>query len=74
MFNRTITVRMEKKDKKDKTPMETSGDENFDKKADAVLYRLEELGAKMFLGVCAYILLDTYRQVKVAQAIYQPTE
>ena len=43
-------------------------EDDFERRADQVLFRLEDLGAKMFLGVCAYILLDTFRQVKVEHA------
>jgi hypothetical protein len=69
--NRTLTVRMEKRNKD--TDPDTSGTDDFDKRADAMLLRLEDLGIKMFIGICAYVLLDTYRQVKVAQANF-PTE
>lgn len=70
MFNRTLTVKMEKQ-KKEKNP-DTPESDDFDDKADKMLFRIEDLGAKMFLGICAYILLDTYRQVKIAKAVHHP--
>lgn len=70
--NRTITVRMEKRNK-DIDP-DTPESDNFDQRADAMLFRLEDLGTKLFIGICAYVLLDTYRQVKVANTIYHPNK
>lgn len=66
--DRELTVKWNKK-RKDMTTGDIPGEEDkFEKRADQVLFRIEDLGAKMFLGVCAYILLDTFRQVKVEHA------
>lgn len=70
--NRTLTVRMEKRNKD--TDPDTPGTDDFDKRADAILIRLEDIGTKVFIGVCVYVLLDTYRQVKVANTIYHPNK
>lgn len=65
--NRKITVTVDKKDKTD-DPTETKDPNAFEKKAEFVLRNLKSLGAKAFVGVCIYVLLDTYRQVEVAKA------
>lgn len=69
MFKRQVTVRMEKKDTKASTPQDPFVNESlFERKADHILHALESTGAKMFLGVCVYVVLDTIRQVQVAKA------
>lgn len=68
--NRKIVVTLDKKDKD-----QTSGisiEPTFERKTEVILRNLEGLGAKMFLGVCIYVILDTRRQVAVANAIYHP--
>ena len=64
---RALTVKVEKqeKTKDDKTIVD---DHSFERKTYITVRALENLGAKMFLGVCVYILLDTHRQVKIAEA------
>ena len=64
--DRELIVRWSRK--KDEPTGDNPGEDNFEKRADQILFRLEDLGAKMFLGVCAYILLDTFRQVRVEHA------
>lgn len=39
-----------------------------DNKTDAVVRILENVGTKVFFGLCIYVLLDTRRQVSVAVA------
>lgn len=64
---RKITLRVEKQPKTDTTgTIEDSY--SFEKKVCITMRSLENLGAKMFLGVCVYVLLDTHRQVKIAEA------
>lgn len=67
--NRKLVVKVEKMN--DGETVETLVDpRNFERNADIVMRKLESLGAKMFLGICVYIILDTRRQVAVANAIY----
>lgn len=69
--NRQIIVKMDKR-KKETTdlPKDVLAEEHlFEQRADHILHMLEGLGAKMFLGVCVYILLDTHRQVQVAKVV-----
>lgn len=69
MRNRQLTVKFEKRDKKAEGNQEPFVEEiQFERKADHVLSQLEDLGAKMFLGICVYVVLDTFRQVQVAKA------
>lgn len=69
--NRQVTVKVDRV--KDEPTTETIKDpHSFEKKAAVVRSSLESLGAKMFLGVVVYILLDTRRQVEVAKVMYQP--
>lgn len=69
--NRQLTVKLDKPNKVQTT--ETSCDPKaFERKVETVLHNLESIGAKMFLGVCIYVMLDTRRQVAVARAIYHP--
>lgn len=71
--NRKITVTVDKKDKDENAEI-THDPMAFQKKAAFVLHKLENTGAKVFVGFCVYILLDTYRQVKVAETIYHQPE
>jgi hypothetical protein len=64
--NRTLTIRMEKRNKTETTDNPEA--DHFEKKADTMLHRLEKTGIKVFAGICIFVLLDTYRQVKVAEA------
>lgn len=69
---RALEVKVVKSDKNAK--QETSEDTDcFKDKAEFVLRRLESTGSKMFLGMCVYILLDTYRQVQIAKNTNVPT-
>jgi hypothetical protein len=64
---RGFTIKVERADKN--TDQETYlDDECFEKKAETIRHNLEGLAAKMFLGVCVYVLLDTHRQVQIAKA------
>lgn len=64
--NRKLTVTLDKQNKT--AASEAPCTKEFEKKTDVVLRRLESLGAKMFLGVCVYVMLDTHRQVAVERA------
>lgn len=67
---RKLVVSLDRQDKDGTSePLEPK---QFEAKADYVIHKLEGIGGKVFLGFCVYILLDTYRQVQVANAIYQP--
>lgn len=67
--NRKLTVTVDKVRHDPEDPHDIFVDEAlFEKKADAVLSRLEEIGVKVFAGFCVYIILDTWRQVQVARA------
>lgn len=69
--NRKLTVTVDKvrHDPEDLNDILVN-EELFEKKADAVLSRFEELGVKVFAGFCVYIILDTWRQVQVAKTMY----
>jgi hypothetical protein len=68
MFNkRGITIKVDPKDK-DQTPPTPVDPEAFKKKAEFVLHKLERSGAKVFAGICIYVILDTRRKVAVAKA------
>lgn len=67
--NRKITVTVDKVDKP-QLPLGLPEDpEILEKKADMILHKLEKLGAKAFLGLCVYVVLDTHRQTAVAKAM-----
>lgn len=69
--NRKITVTVDKKDKDtDEGPVDPR---SFEQKAEVILNKLERFGKMAFLGLCTYVILDTYRQVRVADA-NQPNE
>lgn len=65
--NRKLTVTVDKLDK-DQAPQAHQDPKSFERKTEVILSAVNSLGAKMFLGVCVYILLDTHRQVAVARA------
>lgn len=65
--NRTLAVKVVK-DEKEKEPEVTCCHRTFEEKTENVRDNLENLGRKVFLGICIYIVLDTYRQVSVAKA------
>jgi hypothetical protein len=67
---RALEVQVVKKSK-DKTVEELMDTKTFEQKADIVLQKLTKIGAQVFAGVCVYVLLDTYRQVQIAQATNQ---
>ena len=69
LFRRQVTVRLEKKDKSTDSAQEPFVEEmQFERKAYIAKRAIEDLGAKMFLGVCVYIVLDTIRQTQIAKA------
>lgn len=41
---------------------------SVEEKAEVVLYVIEKVASKIFMGMCVYILLDTRRQVAIAKA------
>ena len=64
--NRKITVTV---DKKNEDPYSEVIDSiSFEEKTEVILKKLEQVGKKVFLGICIYVLLDTKRQVAVARA------
>jgi len=66
--NRKLVIRMDKDEKKHTDGvMETRC---FEEKTAFVLRNLENFAAKAFVGMCIYIVLDTRRRVRVAEAIY----
>jgi hypothetical protein len=72
LFRRQVTVKLEKKDKSTNGAQEPFVEEmQFERKVDLTKRAITDLGAKMFLGVCVYIVLDTIRQTQVAKA-YNP--
>lgn len=64
--NRKLTVTVDKKDKNAPDVIITPDD--FEEKLDLVLHKLEKFGRKLFVGVAAYVVLDTWRQVTVEKA------
>lgn len=71
--NRKITVTVDKKNN-DQT-LDTPEDPMlFEHRADHLLRKFERIGTKVFVGVCVYVLLDTFRQVTVAQNTYPPEQ
>lgn len=67
--NRELKITMDKKGKGQQTTEETIIEtKNWEDRTDYVLSKLQSIGTKVFLGVCAYIVLDTARQVTVEKA------
>jgi hypothetical protein len=66
--NRSITIKVNKEG--DSTTTEAADDKSFENKTEVILRALEGIGAKMFLGVVVYVLLDTRRQVAIQNAIH----
>ena len=67
---RQLTIKVEKKaptEKKDPNEIILE-DNHFERKVQTVVRAFESTGAKMFLGVCIYVWLDTRRQVEIAKA------
>lgn len=75
-FNkRKMTVTFDKKDDVKRPAWPTTPDpEKFKKNTQAVMRGLQDIGAMVAVSVFAYVLLDTRRQVKVAEATYRPTD
>jgi hypothetical protein len=70
--NRKITVTVDKKNP-DEAP--TPEDlEIFEHRADIILHKFDKIVVKVMVGVCAYVLLDTFRQIAVNQNTYIPEE
>lgn len=63
--NRELTVQMTKK--RD-TEDEPTDDRAFGDRAGAILYVTERLATRVFVGVCAYLVLDTVRQVTIEKS------
>lgn len=53
---------------------ETKNARPFEDIADAILDRLESVGAKVFLGLCIYVVLDTYRQTQIEKVKQQSSD
>ncbi len=74
MFNnRAITVRWVRQPV-DNTPSEPHDPEDFEKRAEVILHKLEQIGIKVLMGVAVYIALDTLREVAVAKAYRSPED
>jgi hypothetical protein len=58
----------------DNGPETTKNGRPFEDIADAILDRLESVGAKVFLGLCIYVVLDTYRQTQIERVKQQSSE
>lgn len=65
--NRKLIVTMDKVDKDQFTEI-IKDPQAFEKRTDIVVRKLESVGKKVFAGICIFVILDTYRQVKVAEA------
>lgn len=63
---RAIKVTLDKQDKKN--PGEHQDTRLIEEKTEAILIKLGRFGAKVFAGVCIYVVLDTWRKVEVAKA------
>lgn len=66
--NRQLKVVVEKKGKPQSVEEQLVETKTFEDKTDYVLAKLQGIGTRVFVGVCAYILLDTARQLAVAKA------
>lgn len=66
--NREVRVKLHKIDKDAQTPTDNK---TFEKKVGIIFHQLESIGVKVFVGVCVYVLLDTYRQIEVEKIKHQ---
>jgi hypothetical protein len=71
--DREFKVTMNKKNKEE-TPETPEDIKAFETKVDIVLHKLERIGVGAFLGVCAYVLLDTFRQTSIEKIKYESPE
>lgn len=67
---RAIKVSLEKQGKSD--PVVKTDETTFEEKAAVVRHILGDVVGKVFIGVAAYVVLDTYRQVSIAKALRDP--
>ena len=67
--NREVKITVNKKDKGPQTAEETIIDaKDWKDKTDYALSKLQSFGKMVALSVCAYVILDTARQVTVEKA------
>jgi hypothetical protein len=52
-------------DKKDGEVPTIQDDQHFDHKVKIIFHQIERVGAKVFVGICLYVLVDMIRQVEV---------
>lgn len=65
MFFKKRELRI-KVEKADRTPEEkTKASVSFERRAELVFRKLEDIGTKVFIGACVIILLETRRQIEV---------
>lgn len=67
MFNRELQMKVVKTNKKQDTPADTT-DVTIEGKVAIVTYTIDRVFRKIGIAVCAYVVLDTLRQVLVASA------
>lgn len=74
MFRKKKALVVLRANQEDVVPGAPQDTVSFEQKVDIVLHKLEKVGVKVFAGVCIYIVLDTMRQVAVAQAVLETSE
>lgn len=67
-----ISVSRNKSDKSDKG--EETEELTFPQKTEIVVHSVERVAFKLFVGVCVYVLLDTYRQCSIEGMKYPEFE
>lgn len=60
--NKELRIRMDKKDSEVPTIQD---EKSFERKVKIVFHHVEKIGVKIFVGVCVFVLLDTFRQVEI---------
>ncbi len=65
--NREFTVRMNKADRNKDTNVTCDELTDFDEKVAAAMILTKTAARYIAVGVCGYVVLDTYRQVLIAR-------
>lgn len=68
MFNRKLQVDVVKRQKTSQTTSNEVQSVGFEKKAKIVSDILGKIATKVVIGVCAYVVLDTFRKTVVESA------
>lgn len=63
MFNRELRMKVIKPNKTELTGSEAT----FEDKAKVVVHILDGIALRAAAGLCAYMVLDTYRQILIAR-------